>query len=53
MLKRSDWEKAMLDAATSAYGVTWENYQTAVWLAARANELAQSKYSQSSYNGRR
>jgi lipoyl(octanoyl) transferase len=50
---RMDWEQAMRDVATSAYAVVWEECLENVSVKNRAKELAESKYSQSSYNQHR
>jgi len=52
-LVRADWEKAMADAGAANYGGGWEEWQLDDALIARANELVQLKYSQTTYNCRR
>lgn len=52
-LNRMDWEQAMRDSASSAFGVVWQAFQKWVPLEERAKELVQSKYSQSRYNQQR
>ena len=50
---RADWEKAMCDVAHVEQGASWAGFEPDAPLAARARELAQSKYSQPSYNQKR
>jgi lipoate-protein ligase A len=52
-LSRRAWEQAMREAATSAYGVIWQDCQDKASASSRAKDLAISKYSQSGYNQRR
>lgn len=50
---RTDWERAMAEAARRTLGVTWKTFLPDETLTARAKELARQKYSQSSYNQKR
>ena len=50
---RQDWENAVCDAARSVWNVDWEPFEPDATLVARAMELRQSKYSQTSYNQKR
>jgi len=52
-VRRSDWEDAMLAAATEFFSIPWEIYSPDERLLSRAAELARQKYSQTSYNRKR
>jgi len=52
-LARTDWEKAMCDAARDEQGVTWSALQPDALLAERTLALARVKYSQAGYNRKR
>jgi len=52
-LARGDWELAMTAAATAAWDLRWAAIELDAALAARANALAQGKYSQPAYNQKR
>lgn len=51
--KRSDWEYAMRTVASENFSVKWTEFALDKSLLARANELANQKYSSAAYNGRR
>ena len=50
---RTDWEKAMCDAAREEQGADWTAFEADPQLADRAHQLAREKYSQSRYNQKR
>lgn len=50
---RGAWEAAMFAQATESWGIPWEELQPPSWLLEEARRLAQTKYSQAEYNGRR
>jgi lipoyl(octanoyl) transferase len=50
---RTDWEKAMCDAAQEGQAADWTAFEADAQLADRAHQLAQEKYSQSSYSQKR
>lgn len=52
-LKRTDWERAMRNAATKMSGVEWAEAKLDEAFSARAAELAREKYAQRSYNEKR
>jgi lipoyl(octanoyl) transferase len=52
-ISRNNWEKMMREAGSSAYGVMWQAHHEDLQVQERAAELADIKYSQSSYNRRR
>lgn len=52
-LARREWEQAMLATGCSVWRIRWEPFEVAGDLAARALDLANTKYSQASYNERR
>ena len=52
-LSRANWERAMTGAARTLHGAHWEDFLPDASLLARAQELADQKYSQAAYNGRR
>ena len=43
---RPDWEQAMGEAGSMAFGINWSDFQPETWLRARAVSLAAQKYSQ-------
>jgi lipoate-protein ligase A len=53
LLQREDWEKSMLQAATTLYKISWTTPNSEPALVCRANELAETKYSKSQYNRKR
>jgi lipoate-protein ligase A len=52
-VNRTDWEKAMCDAARAEPGAKWVESKLESPLSERARELARQKYSQPSYNQKR
>jgi lipoate-protein ligase A len=52
-LQRSDWEKAMLDSATHAHDIEWNNFIPDTVLNERIQFLASDKYSLATYNRKR
>jgi lipoate-protein ligase A len=51
--RRSDWEKAMLDTATRAHDIEWNNFTPDTLLNERIKFLASQKYSLATYNQKR
>ena len=52
-LNKADWHKAMCDVAREQFSVNWEEIVPNAQLSALATNLAEEKYSQSSYNQKR
>jgi lipoate-protein ligase A len=53
LLLRADWEEAMRDAGSAAFGVNWRREQLDPKLKQRTLALMDTKYSRMSYNQRR
>lgn len=52
-ISRADWQRAMLDIVENGQVKRWKEFVLDSELSARVSELAEQKYSQSSYNQRR
>ena len=50
---RTDWERAMCDAARAERAADWTDFEVDPQLADRARQLASEKYSQSRFNQKR
>jgi hypothetical protein len=50
---KTDWHKALCDAAQFDWGVNWRLFEMEPRLESRVERLAREKYSQQSYNQRR
>jgi lipoate-protein ligase A len=53
VIKRDDWQRAMLSVAETGQSVRWTAFAVGEALATRTSELAERKYSQPGYNQRR
>ena len=52
-LSKADWQKAMCDVAREKFSAEWQPLEIETALRKRANELAEQKYSQPSFNQKR
>jgi lipoate-protein ligase A len=52
-LRREDWERAMVEAASAEWGVRWSPLEPSAAFRAAIRQLSESKYARDEFNQRR